>query len=172
MDRNDLIKKLLQADEDISMIYQGTDKIKVILVGGSSFVLKQYINRQTPDIDTLGLYRELEAIFNKYDINSRANAYSDNLPYNYEDRLEKVDIKTKIIEYYVLSLEDAVIMKLFSHRGKDNDDITQPKVLSEINWQLLERIVSSGELDYSFDEKRLILFKSNYNKYVKAYKPK
>lgn len=170
MEKKELLEKLLLADEEISMLYHSDEKIRVIIVGGSSFIIKGIIKRQTPDIDTMGLYRQLEPIFNKYEINSNANAYSDNLPYNYEDRLEKVELDTKIVEYFTPSLEDMVIMKLFSSRSKDSKDVENPNVLSQIDWDKLDSLVSSDELDYSFDKERLNIFKHNYENYVKKYK--
>lgn len=133
-------------------------------------VIKELIFRQTPDIDTVGVVRGLDAIFSKYDINDRANAFSDCLAYNYEDRLEKIDIPTKTIIYYMLSLEDVVIMKLHSGRGMDWKDITSPNVLEKINWDLLISIVNNGELDYQTNESVHSQFMYQFNKYVKEYK--
>lgn len=163
MNRKELLGKLLKADEEISMMFEPSHKVDVVIGGGSVLIIRNLISRQTPDIDTIGFYSELENVFNKYDMNSRMNAFSDCLPENYENRLEKIELPTKAINYYMLSLEDLVLMKLFSHRGKDLNDISDAKVLATIDWSLLDKIVIDGELDNSFNERRYKEFLDKFN---------
>ena len=134
-------------------------------------VLSEVLFRQTVDIDVVGtVYHELSPLMEKYDINSRINAFSDCLPYNYEDRLVKLELGTKRIYYYILSLEDLVVLKLFSPREKDRADITSESVLSKIDWHKLDQIVTNGELDNWFDRRKYDLFLEKYNEYVREYK--
>ena len=169
MNKKELIDKLLLADEEISMIYPSSPRINVVIGGGSVLIIQGLIDRQTPDIDTIGYYKGLESVFNKYEINSRMNAYSDCVAEKYEDRLIRIDLQTKTLDYYMLSVEDLVIMKLFSDRIKDYKDITEKTVLERIDWTLMQKIVDDGELNYSFDEKRYKRFLDKYNKYKREF---
>ena len=71
-------------------------------------------------------------------MNTRVSTY--NLTYNYEDRLEKVDINTKVIDYYILSLEDTVVLKLAANRQKDMDNLDTEIVVNHIEWDKLRNI--------------------------------
>ena len=170
MNRKELINKLISADEEATMISSSSYTINVVLVGGSVLMIKGLMFRQTPDIDMVGITRGLDSIFNKYDMNYRANAFSDTLPYNYEDRLEKLELPTKTIQYYMLSLEDLIIMKLHSGRDKDWKDITNKEVIKAINWEVLDSIIKNGELDYQSNERIISDFKYRYQKYLMEYK--
>ena len=117
-----MISKLKALDEEAALIIDA--KISMIIVGGSALVLGNHLNRSTQDIDVIDIYPELQSILENYDVNNRSNAFSDCLAENYENRLVKLDIETKVIEYYLLSLEDLVIMKLYSDRPNDYLDIT------------------------------------------------
>ena len=172
MNREELFDKLKQADEEIFMICGNERRIDIIIVGGSSLIIRGLLSRQTPDIDVLNFYHNLESVFNKYDMNSRVLAFGESFAENYEDRLENVDIETKVINYKMISLEDLVIMKLHSTRPKDKEDITSPDVLTSLNWDKLDSIVQSGEVDVSFNERQYRLFIENYEKYKKEYRPK
>ena len=112
----------------------------------------------------------MEFIFNKYNINSRVNAFSDNLAENYEDRIEKLDLKTKSLTFYTLCLEDLFLMKLYSDRKKDYLDITNDNFLSQINWDLIDKIIADGELDNTFNEKKYRSFLQKYENFKKEFK--
>ena len=169
MHKNELIKTLISADEDASLVIKTQEKIKVIIAGGSALIMHNVIQRQTMDIDTIGLNAELELVFNELGINSRMNAFSDSLAECYEDRLEKIDISTNVIDYYMLSLEDLVIMKLFSDRGKDYKDITNKQLLEKLDWNKLDQIIQSGEADVSFNQDRYKRFLKKYEDYKKEF---
>lgn len=171
MDKKELTKKLILLDEEISMVLPNSEHIALTIVGGGALILQDYLNRITLDIDLIDVYsNELVPIFEKYDVNIRSNAFCDCMAENYAQRLKKLDIKTRSIDYYVLSLEDLVIMKLFSDRGKDRDDIRKEEVIKSIDWDLLNKIISDGEADNSFNERRYKDFLYKYNEYIKEYK--
>ena len=170
MDKKELIEKLLQTDEEISLLSNSDFKVDVIIAGGSALIIRDIIFRQTPDIDVIGLYKGMEFIFNKYNINSRVNAFSDNLAENYEDRIEKLDLKTKSLTFYTLGLEDLFLMKLYSDRKKDYLDITNDNFLSQINWDLIDKIIADGELDNTFNEKKYRSFLQKYENFKKEFK--
>ena len=118
----------------------------------------------------LAFYPVLNPIIEKHDMNCRSNAFCDCIAENYVDRLVKLDLITKAIDYYNMSLEDVVIMKLFSDRKKDLDDIREKEVVNSINWHLLDSIIQSGEANNTFNERRYKWFLEKYNAYVKECK--
>ena len=170
MNKQELIEKLISLDEEVSMIFQIPEKIKMTVVGGGALILQNVLNRSTMDIDLIDVYfPALFPLMEKYDINCRSNDFSDCLAENYCDRLIKLDIKTKAIDYYLLSLEDLVIMKLFSDRERDRIDIRNEEVVNNLNWELLDKIISSGEADVSFNTARYKDFLKKYEDYRKEY---
>lgn len=171
MNKSGLLNRLIALDEEVSMVFPGEQRINMTIVGGGALILQGYLNRVTLDIDLIDIYYPiLMPILEKYDVNCRSNAFADCLAENYVSRLHKVDLNTKIIDYYTLSLEDLVIMKLFSSRGKDHKDIRSNEIVNNINWELLNEIVSSGEADVSFNQIRYKEFLSRYQEYVEECK--
>lgn len=171
MDRNELELRLLKADEEAAMICQNNKRIEVIIGGGSVLMINNLLPRQTLDIDTIGnpygSHQELEEVFEKYDINPRMNTFALNLADNWENRIKKVNLSsnTKILDFYTISIEDLVIMKLHSHRGKDANDIRIKEVIDAIDWSLLDSIIASGEANTSFNEREYKEFLNRYNEY-------
>ena len=171
MNKNELISKLVALDEEVSMVLPNDERINMTIVGGGALILQGYLNRITLDIDLIDIYYPiLMPILEKYDVNCRSNTFVDCLAENYTSRLVKVNLSTKIIDYFTLSLEDLVIMKLFSTRGKDHQDIREKGIIEKLNWGLLDSIISSGEVDVSFNERRYKEFLSRYHEYVEECK--
>lgn len=169
MDKLDLIERLKALDEDAVLVLP--HRISMVIVGGSALILGNYVSRTTQDIDVINRFPEkLQSILESHDINNRSNAFADCLAENYQDRLIKLDIETKMIDYYLLSLEDLVIMKLYSDRPNDYLDITNANTIVNLNWNLLDEIISSGEADVSFNQRRYKLFLEKYEKYKREYK--
>ena len=167
MNRDELLKNLIEADKDIFKSFGEHKEIEIVIAGGSSLLIRGLLLRQTYDIDTFNFSQEIEKIFAQYDINSRIMAHSDSLAENYEDRLEDVPFETIGITYKLLSLEDLVIMKLHSHRQVDYNDISNKAVVDALDWNKLETIISSGEVDVSFNQRRYQEFLDRYVKYKK-----
>ena len=169
MYKDDIFVKLKEFDEMICATYGKEVKLDVVIVGASGFVLGSYLFRSTVDIDVYGPLPIDENILKNYDMNTGVNAFSMMEPYNYKDRLVRIDIDTKVVNYYRFSLEDLVVMKLASTRGKDYQDITQDSVVSVLNWDLLEKIVYE-ECDNSFNDKPYKELIEKFEVYKKEYK--
>ena len=161
MQYSELIERLKRLDEDAALLSENYENLKLVIVGGSALILMNYITRATHDIDVVYCSPELRELMEKYNINDRVQAYINNFPYNFEDRFVRMNIETKVIEYYTASLEDIVIAKLCSHRRTDREDILQPFVIDNVNWDKLEKL--SEELKMS------ILNDSNYADFVYRY---
>jgi len=170
---HDLITRLKRLDEDASLIDYSENRFHLVIVGGGALILQKFTERATNDIDALYVSPMLENLLQKYDINTRVNAYIDSFPYNFEDRLIKLPINGRKIDFYAASLEDVVIAKLHSHRDKDMQDIQSDTVLQNIDWDTLERLaLAEGESQASsFSDARHNEFLHAYSQYVQEYKP-
>lgn len=138
--REDLIDRLVRLDEDVSLLYGNEKKFRMVIVGGGALVLLEKLSRATHDIDVLDISIEIHPLLRKYDINCNVQSYINNFPYNYLDRLHKLDIEGQAMEFYTASLEDIVIAKLYSVRDSDARDIEAPEVVSSIDWDKLEML--------------------------------
>lgn len=76
------------------------------------------------------------------------------------------------IDFYTASLEDIVIAKLYSGRPTDIQDIIDPQLLKEINWDRLEYLATAeGEAKASaLNEFRYAEFLDSYRTYVRRWK--
>ena len=84
---DDLRKRLERLDEDADLMIDNEDRYQMVIVGGSAFILLGKLTRATHDIDALSVPKELYSLLGKYDINTDVEAYIDNFPYNFQDRL-------------------------------------------------------------------------------------
>ncbi len=175
MQREDLLQKLRNFDEEVNLIFGDALNIRVVIVGGGALILMNVIPRMTHDIDVLGcISADIAAIMQSYDINGRVNAYAQNFPYNYEDRLVPVDdVHGKSTSFYTASLEDIVISKLCSNRDTDYADITSARVLEMIDWNLLHHLATAeDEIKSScLNDQRYGEFLSAFKEYERKYRP-
>ena len=145
MEYMELIERLKRLDEDASLMFDDDRRFRIVIVGGGALILLETIDRATLDIDALSVSRELLPLLERYDINALVAAYINNFPYNYEDRLHKLEIESSKIDFYTASLEDIVIAKLCSFRDTDRQDVISPEVLKEIDWDLLEKLATDED---------------------------
>ena len=172
MSREELIERLMRLDEDADLTFDNGERLHLIIVGGGALILQEYISRATHDIDAIEVSRELRGLMERYDINAQVNAYINNFPYNYEDRIVPL-LEGRIIDFYTASLEDIVVAKLYSYRDSDLLDVESPAVLAALDWELLEHL-STDESEArasALNERSYEQFLHNYNKYVKEHKP-
>lgn len=172
MQRDELLKRLLALDEEVSLLYPGPDRIRMVIVGGGALVLMEYLTRSTHDIDVLSVSHQIQDLMLKYDINTLVQTYINNFPYNYEDRIKLV-LTGKKIDYYTGSLEDIIIAKLYSYRDTDMADITSPTVLKDIDWDLLHRLATAEDeaRASALNEYRYREFLDKYSDYERNYRP-
>jgi hypothetical protein len=168
--KTELMERLKRLDEDADLIYGATPgRLVCVIVGGGALILMDYIARATMDIDVIQHSPQLNKLFNKYDFNCMVQAYICNFPYNFEDRFEKVDIETKIIDFYTASLEDIVVAKLCSYRETDAHDVAQPSVLQHIDWEKLDQLAEEERLsalnEYNYND-----FKIRYQEYIERFR--
>lgn len=172
MEYNELVTRLERLDEDASLLYDDNNRFRLVIVGGGALILLETIDRATLDIDALSVSRELMPLLERYDINAQVAAYINNFPYNYEDRLHKLDIESRKIDFYTASLEDIVIAKLCSYRDTDRQDVINPEVIKALDWDLLEKLATDeDELKANISDRGYSEFIYNYDEYVRRYRP-
>ena len=170
---DELKSRLLALDEEASLLFDHTERLHLIIVGGGALVLMELIPRGTHDIDALNASKKLQGLMESYDINSRVQTYINNFPYNYEDRIQPLDLKGQIIDFYTASLEDIVVAKLYSYRDTDHQDITSPDVLRAIDWTLLHHLATSDDeaKQSALNERSYREFLNNFYDFEKRYRP-
>ena len=165
--REEIINRLLALDNDAYLTFdEKQDKFRVYLVGGGALILQNYIPRATHDIDTISIKNtSLLVLMDKYDINVNSNAFLDCFAEDYILRAQKLDLKTKIIDYYTLSLEDLVISKIAAGREKDIEDICNNNVLKKLNWDLLDSLAETVQ-ESMLSDRQIKEFVYFYKQYV------
>lgn len=171
MQQNELIERLRSLDRDV-YLQKFNDKIKYecYIVGGGAMLLLGLIPRATMDIDVIRCTsKTLIELMPNYDINMNVTAYLGCFADDYCNRAIKLNLDTKVIDFYVLSLEDLVVSKLAAGRTKDLKDIRQPEVIKHLDWKKLEELIDytmEGLIsDYSINELQFF-----YNEYKRECK--
>lgn len=173
MMKAELMERLYRLDEDADLMFDDDRKFEMIVVGGSALILLNSISRATHDIDAINVPRDLIDLLDKYDINTQAETYINNFPYNFETRLVPIEMETRKIRFYTASLEDIVIAKLCSVRDTDRSDLVEETILRTLNWELLDYLATDeDELKASIlNDWRYADFKANYDDYVRRFSP-
>ena len=171
--RDDLLQRLARLDEDASLLFDDDRRFRLIIVGGGALILLETITRATNVIDALDASAEIRSLLGRYDINLNVQAYMNNFPYNYEDRIVPVRLNGSKIDFYTASLEDIVIAKLFSYRATDRQDIINLSVLAALDWDTLENLAYSDDevKQNALNERNYRDFLADYEEYVRRYRP-
>ena len=100
-------------------------------------------------------------------------AYIDNFPYNFQDRLQPLPFGGTKVQFYTPSLEDLVIAKLCSFRDTDKADVESEAVRNSLDWDLLEHLATDeDELRASIlYDWRYRDFYIRYQAYVERWRP-
>lgn len=171
--KEELLERLARLDEDAELLFDDDRRFTMVIVGGSALILLETITRATHDIDALNVSPEIVGLLEKYDINMRVATFINNFPYNYLDRLVPVRLNGRRIDFYTASLEDIVIAKLYSGRATDMQDIVDPGVLKEINWERLDVLATSEDeaMASALNEYRYAEFLDTYKAYAERWRP-
>lgn len=167
VNRLELERRMIELDNTVSELYPNMT-FECVIVGGGALLLKKIISRATLDVDVLEVSSEVEEIFSVYDFNTRVKAVLDCFPYNYEDRIEVVDLKTKSINYYIPSIEDLIVSKLYAYRGKDIDDLNEIKNSGRFNPRLLDEVILEAR-ESAVTERRYFEMVSLYKAFFKEW---
>lgn len=150
--KNELLNRLHRFDEEIFLLAlekEDTEvRFRMDIVGSSCLLLNEINVPATQDIDVIRHNIRLdEKILYKYDMNTRSTTMENYLPYNYQDRMIKLNIETKIVDYYYLSLEDVIVAKIVAAREKDDAHLNSNNLVSKIHWPTLKMCMN--EMRYS-----------------------
>lgn len=145
MDAAEMRDVLLDIDDKVSE-HSGWYP-SMIVAGGCAMILSGWSSRRhTDDIDVLDCDCDLNDVLSDFpQVNGNVNAYGDQIPYNYEDRLREMPIDTNSVSVLTPALEDLAVMKLYAWRGKDVDDLASSGTLECIDWDLLDYLVTSDD---------------------------
>lgn len=167
MDKKQLIKLLRTIDEEYSLSFPTSEpRPKLILIGGSAFMLRDLTTRPTThDVDILSAEENVRRVMSGYPaISTTASAYMDQIPYNFEDRLVRLDIGAQSIDFATPSTEDLIVMKLYAERAHDMQDIEDAIAQGGVDWTLLEQLVYDPE-----EAKAAALVSRRYEEMVGAF---
>lgn len=172
LEEADLYERLYQLDEDIdAYIDEKNLKIRhldIVIAGSSALVFNNIHIKKTEDIDIIKISNYIsEELLEKYDMNTRVGGLENFFPYNYQDRIIKLNLKTFIADYYILSLEDIAVAKIQADRGKDWEHLKNEELLSRINWSLLKICALEME-DSLLNDRQYQWFLSRYNYFVEV----
>ena len=147
MNGQEILQRLEELDAELYLSgYQG-ERIQMIIVGGSALLLHRCIQRSTHDVDILyssiSIHREL---LERYDLNTSSSPFLGHFSDTLDQRLILIPLHTICIDYYIPSLEDLIISKLTSDRGKDTEDIKQSLVYEKASLEKLQEIMSEIHL--------------------------
>lgn len=144
MDVAEMRNVLLDIDDKVAEERSGRHP-SMTVAGGCAMILNGWsYRRYTDDIDVLDYDKDLNDMLKEFpQVNGNVNAYGDQIPYNYEDRLREMPIDTSTVSVLTPSLEDLAVMKLYAWRDKDIDDLTSNGTLSCLDWDLLDYLVTS-----------------------------
>lgn len=168
MRRDDLVSTLLGIDEEAWLLLGNrSPKPRVVVVDGAAFMLRDLTSRRvTHDIDVLQADEAVRAIIANYpQVNEQVRAFSDQIPYNFEDRLVALPILSKAIEFLTPCVEDLVVMKLYAQRPNDMQDIDSAVSGGSIDWGLLDSLVFGED-----EAKASSLIERGYGEMVRAYR--
>lgn len=128
----------------------------------------------TRDLDVLNAEDVAKEAMQHYpNMNMASAIWTCTLPFNFEDRIEQVPLKLRVLRVFTPSLEDLVVMKLYAGRAKDMEDISSPAVLGAIEWGTLDRLVNDPDEApaSALNERNWKDLKANYEDYLRRCKP-
>jgi len=79
MHKNEILNRMKRLDRRVAVEFQNENtRIRLVIVGGSAFVLRDYITRATDDIDIIEADRRLVHLMEQYEIFERRYRLCEN----------------------------------------------------------------------------------------------
>lgn len=169
MYKNDLSKERVQnqfklLSEELSLLYP-KELFEIYIVGGVPLMLYSDIKKSS-DIDVWMVSdKRMTPLLNKYFMNNRAFGMSMSFSADMESRFYKSNFSCNNLNVYVASLEDIVASKLIVNRDKDFEDITNIDVILNVDYDLLDKIITN-ELSIDLNEVNYRQLIRTYNKWL------
>ena len=165
-------ERMYKLDKDIYAYLKENDmkieKVEIVIAGSTALALNNIDVKKTEDIDIIKISHNIpEDLLDKYNMNTRVSALENFFPYNYIDRIKKLNFCTNAIEYYIVSLEDIIIAKIQANRGKDLEQLKTKELINRIAWDKLKQ--SALEMkDSLFNDEQYKWLVVRYNDFVVA----
>jgi hypothetical protein len=142
--KNGILHRLTQLDNDLLALYGMTHRFEIILAGGSALVLLDLLpgERFTTDIDVLETSKEMIGLLERYDMNADVSTFMYKYPENWRERLQPVGYEGKVLDVYTLSNEDLAITKLLAWRRTDKTDLVKMLASGSIEVGKLKDIIN------------------------------
>lgn len=172
LNKNNMQERMYKLDKDIYIYLKENDmkidKVEIVIAGSTALALNNIDVKKTEDIDIIKISHNIpEGLLERYNMNTRVSALENFFPYNYIDRIEKLNLCTNAIEYYIVSLEDIVIAKIQANRGKDLEQLKTKELINRIDWDKLKQ--SALEMkDSLFNDEQYKWFIVRYNDFVEV----
>ena len=144
MNRSDLSQRMIALDDIVAALYPGTT-FRCVIVGGGALLSLDIISRATLDVDVLEAPQALARLFESFDFNDRVKALVHCFAERYDERLIRIEPKTRAVMYYTPSIEDLIISKLYAYRAKDVQDIDEIVKSGRYDPDLLDEIVKEAK---------------------------
>lgn len=170
---DDVMQNLIRLDKELAVIAFNNnihlkEKVRMIIAGSSSLIMNGVYLPKTQDIDILRISYVIDKeLLGKYKMNCRITTFENSLPYFYEGRLVKYPLDTQIVDYWAISIEDAVAGKIYAWRDKDKDHIYSLEVLEKLNWSKLRKCIEELQLSV-LNEKDYDLIRHRFNIFAKG----
>ena len=164
---------LLEIDEEVELEVGLGKRHSVVIVGGAAFMLADLTGRKaTHDVDVLRADEAIQGALARHrQLNTQVQVYADRLPKGFEGRLVRIPLETTAVDFFRPSAEDLAVMKLYSWRRQDQIDLTSPKMLAELDPDLLERIIYD-ENEAKASSLTSLTYRKMVEVYEREYKPK
>jgi hypothetical protein len=142
--KDGIIHRIIQLDNDLLALYGMTRRFEIILVGGSALVLLDLLSdeRFTTDIDVLETSNEIIPLLERYDMNLDVSTFIYKYPENWRERLQPIEYEDKVLDVYTLSNEDLAITKLLAWRRTDQTDLVNMLAAGSIDVGKLKNIIN------------------------------
>lgn len=114
----DIFNKLANANEELKVIGK---EIELVIVGGSAFIIKSMIPRETYDIDFINTVDQgVIAILESYEINDRVRTHESTFGEWEEDIIHLPEYSQSNIKVFTISNERLLAARLFSRRRTED----------------------------------------------------
>ena len=168
--REDIVDLLKDFDNQVvQKLGLPKSKYSAYIVGGAAIILRGLNEKKTADIDLIEVSSVLTNFLRDYGdgtINDRADTCISDFSCDFYDRALRLNIGTKAINFYVISLEDVIISKLATPRTKDRIDIRREDVIKKVNWDLLDVLVKE-HAKFALNKMRGSILLAQYKEYLK-----
>ena len=171
--KKEIYDRLIKFDQELTLIK--SEKIKISIVGGAFFIINNFIDRATHDIDIgqineinnlVILDKNIEDLASKYDINSNCVSYVNGCLELSKEWILHKDLILNKIEIYFPTNEIMVIIKLFaSIRAKANidiKDISSKNFVKKLDFEKIENLFKDYATYFEGSDDSLKAIKQNY----------